>query len=383
PFSCQACTVLVLPLSSRGLWELGLCTAEISSLGTPSGTRRDMRRGPRTPMRCAGCSRRPPPPTPSRHRRCGCRLQRGRRRMRSLSTQAGSMVATTLFGFLPSGLWHRLCEERAGNTSFLLLDTGHRLDVARAVLRGALRWLLQAHPTSRGRIVLAGFSMGSAAIADVLIDFSDAICGMIIVAGQASGVEGLAHVGQRPVLLVHGDKDPMVNVACAEQSAKVCRAAGAQVVLAIFRQVTLLEMEGDPFAKMQRHHLWDERWDVRNVVVEWLGRLCPVAARRTWPEDVQSMFSFSGARAFSAGEGLDPRPVLAAPRLPDEAVMSPERPASQACAANLRAAAGAGSRPVLALPPSHDDAASLLVQAASQACSAWVGEDERALAERR
>merc|ERR1719291_711729 len=133
---------------------------------------------------------------------------------------------------------------------------------------------------------------------------------------------------------------------------------------------------------MKRHHLWDERWDVRNAVAEWLDRLCPGSVGRMVSKDAETMISHSRAPVVVVCEGSDLRPVLATPRRPPDAASLPEKAASQACATALRAAVSADFRPALASAPSHDDAALLLAQAASQACDAQVGEEERALAER-
>jgi len=185
----------------------------------------------------------------------------------------------------PSGLWHYLARERAADWSFLLLDTGHRLDVARAVVHDALSWLLDAHPEMAGHIILTAFSMGSAVMADMMVEFADAVCGIIIVAGQSAGTEGLANIGPRPVLIIQGECDPMVSPACALNLSRNCRAAGARVQLNLVPQSSCAAASG--IERMKLHHLRDERWEVHRVVAAWLDTACSLGTRAASPASGQ------------------------------------------------------------------------------------------------
>merc|ERR1711924_465649 len=106
----------------------------------------------------------------------------------------------------------------------------------------------------------------------------------------------------------------MVSVACAEQSAKLCRAAGAQVELAIFQQGFAPRMKSDGFAGVRFHHLWDERWEVRDAVAAWLHRLPACGKSRIAQKDagcsIPSLMASSLAEVSSDAEGIAKALVL-------------------------------------------------------------------------
>lgn len=173
----------------------------------------------------------------------------------------------------PSGLFQYVGGVLADTAAFLYLDTGHSVDVAVEVLRAALRWLLSHHPEYIGRVVLAGFSMGSSTVTAIGAEFLSAIRGIIIVAGQTAGTEALRRFAGKQVLLIHGQEDPNVSVACSRDLADTAHLAGAGVDLHIFPQRPyrcLGDADSDLDERFLRHHLWEERWDVQAVVLDWL-----------------------------------------------------------------------------------------------------------------
>lgn len=184
----------------------------------------------------------------------------------------------------PGGLWQYLASELADDMAFLLLDTGHRVDVAQAVLHCALQWLRREHPEATGRIVLAAFSMGSATISNIVPQHRDSLCGIVIVSGQSAGTEHLARLGQVPVLIVHGKRDPMVHPSCALHLSSLCQNAGALVRLELVEQ----SREGsDALGRMKLHHLRDEQWQLHKVASSWLDEVMPAATRAPAGDAVQ------------------------------------------------------------------------------------------------
>lgn len=174
----------------------------------------------------------------------------------------------------PGGLWQYLASERVDDMAFLLLDTGHCVDVAKAVLHCALKWLHREHPEATGRIILAAFSMGSATISSIIPQHRDSLCGVIIVSGQSAGTEHLAKIGPLPVLIIHGKHDPMVHPSCALHLSSLSQNAGALVRLEFIEQ----SGEGsDVLGRMKLHHLRDEQWKMYEVASSWLDDVMPAA----------------------------------------------------------------------------------------------------------
>eukprot|EP00930_Biecheleria_cincta_P083507 TRINITY_DN73073_c0_g1_i1.p1 TRINITY_DN73073_c0_g1~~TRINITY_DN73073_c0_g1_i1.p1 ORF type:complete len:364 (+),score=67.59 TRINITY_DN73073_c0_g1_i1:127-1218(+) len=174
----------------------------------------------------------------------------------------------------PAGLWQYLAAERVDDMAFLLLDTGHRVDVAMAVLHCALQWLHREHPEATGRIILAAFSMGSATISSIIPQHRDSLCCVIIVSGQSAGTEHLARLGPLPVLIIHGKHDPMVHPSCALHLSSLSQSSGALVRLEIIEQSA---GGSDALERMKLHHLRDERWQLHHVASSWLEEVMPAA----------------------------------------------------------------------------------------------------------
>jgi len=163
------------------------------------------------------------------------------------------------------------------NVSFLLLDTGHTLDVAVPVLRTAMQWLLSAYPESSGHVIIAGFSMGSSTAVHVGSEFVAAVRGLLLIAGQSAHTEQITAFAGKPVLLLHGENDPSVPLCCSQALARDASASGALVQLHVVPQAT--QCAGDVHGKLRKHHLWDERWEVQALVLDWIRQLtqapCP------------------------------------------------------------------------------------------------------------
>lgn len=168
----------------------------------------------------------------------------------------------------PSGLYEYIALVLS-QVSFLQLDAGHCQSVASVVLRSALQWVLATYPGSHGRIVLIGFSMASAAIGSVVEQFQAALCGIVIISGQSAGTEGFAHLGQIPLLLVHGDKDLNTPAGCARAVATRAQGHGSDAV-----HLRFLRQDVDAIDEARRrmclHHLWYERWDMQALVLEFV-----------------------------------------------------------------------------------------------------------------
>jgi len=135
-----------------------------------------------------------------------------------------------------------------------------------------VQWVLTQWPESSGNIVLAGFSMGSATVASVGADFLAEVRGLLIVAGQTAGAQRLTEFVGKSVLIVHGSEDATVPPKCSDKLASYAKAAGAQTDLHIFQQVSSPDTH-DMRQSFKLHHLWDEKWDVQAVVLEWLRKL--------------------------------------------------------------------------------------------------------------
>lgn len=209
-----------------------------------------------------------PPPAFSGHLAAGSRWRPG------IGPRARNVIVTVggVFGGFdgPAGLYEYISLV-LHDVSFLKLDGGHSLEVSTQVLQTALSWLLATHPGSHGRIILCGFSMGSATVASAIEQFGDSLCGILVVSGQSGGTDGFASLGQIPLLLVHGSCDLNTPVDCAHSIAARAKDNGSgSVHLRIFAQVA--ENAEQPLNRMSLHHLWTERWDMQALVLEFLRK---------------------------------------------------------------------------------------------------------------
>lgn len=218
-----------------------------------------------------------PPPAFSENLAAGSRWSQVNGKGVPMITTVGLVIVTVggVYGGSdgPAGLFQYIAGVMSGSAVFLHLDTGHAPDVANAVLRAGLHWLLATYPEVAGRVILAGFSMGSATVVEVGSEFLHALRGLLLVGGQTHGTERLPAFTNKAVLLVHGQEDPNVTVQCSHDMAATASAAGAVVQLEVFAQAPYRpssHLDSDILERLQRHHLWDERWDVQAVVLQWL-----------------------------------------------------------------------------------------------------------------
>lgn len=178
------------------------------------------------------------------------------------------VTAGGIYGGLegPAGLFEAL-DVALPDVSFLLLDTGHSLDVSVPVLRAGIKWLLTEHPSVR--IWLACFSMGSATAAAVGSEFLEHIDKVLIFAGQTSGTENFQLFKGMRAFIAHGEADVVVPCTCGRDLAAILKKATGDVALEIFPQKS--PEVGNVQHRMQRHHFWDERRSLKNAVLAWLG----------------------------------------------------------------------------------------------------------------
>jgi len=158
--------------------------------------------------------------------------------------------------------------------AFLQLDGGHTLEVATAVLRLGLKWLLDTFgvPALINRIILVGFSMGVAAVVDAGADIADLVAGLVLIAGQTAGTDRLAILAGKPALVLHGSRDTTVPPACSQDLAQRLEVPGfaRAVRLCILEQST---PSGPPNPHLERflsHHLWKERWETQALLLGFL-----------------------------------------------------------------------------------------------------------------
>lgn len=193
------------------------------------------------------------------------------------------VTAGGIYGGLegPAGLFEAL-DAALPATSFLLLDTGHHLDVSVPVLRAGIKWVLSEHPNAR--IWLACFSMGSATSAIVGSEFLDHIDRILIFAGQTSQTEKFQLFKGKRAFIAHGEADVVVPCDCGRELAAMFKDADVDVALEIFPQTP--PEKGDSQSRMRRHHLWDERRSLRNAVLAWLeGSGTPTSSKIPPPLD--------------------------------------------------------------------------------------------------
>lgn len=215
-----------------------------------------------------------PPPAFSKRLAAGSRWRPG------FGTRGRNVIVTIggVFGGFdgPAGLYEYISLV-LHDVTFLKLDGGHTLEVSAAVLQAALEWLLSAHPETHGRIILCGFSMGSSSVASAIDRFGDALCGIVIVAGQSSRTEGFSGLGHIPLLLVYGSDDLNMSPDCGRSIAAHAEATGSgEICFRILDQVA--DHIDKPFQRMCLHHLWSERWDMQAIVLEFCRKCHKLSA---------------------------------------------------------------------------------------------------------
>jgi len=185
----------------------------------------------------------------------------------------------------PAGLFDRLAEEFPHSkeaVAVLQLDAGHEPMVAEAVLQEAIDWVCDQFPSVRakngtsGGVILAGFSMGATTIARAVhAHYSDCVSGIMLFSGQTLDCDKLQtfSAGLRRVLVVHGMEDVVVSVVAARHLSRSAAEAPGQprVDIAIIPQKRLEDMDG--LERQMRHHCWEEREEVYEVVVPWVHGL--------------------------------------------------------------------------------------------------------------
>ena len=66
------------------------------------------------------------------------------------------------------------------------------------------------------KVVLVGHSFGGAIAIAAGIHLGEATAGVVTLATQVPGAEGISELGGRPILLIHGDSDDILNHQCSE-----------------------------------------------------------------------------------------------------------------------------------------------------------------------
>jgi phospholipase/carboxylesterase len=103
------------------------------------------------------------------------------------------------------------------------------------------RWLdgVTAEGIGPERTAIVGFSQGTMMALQVGLRRKAALAGIVGFSGRLLGPERLAAeiVTRPPVLLVHGDEDPMVPVASLGEAADALRAAGVETATHVSRGV--------------------------------------------------------------------------------------------------------------------------------------------------
>lgn len=103
---------------------------------------------------------------------------------------------------------------------------------AAPVLEGFVADLLARHGLDGpGAVAFVGFSQGTMMSLHVALRLAEPVAGVVGFSGALLGVEALAEEvrSRPPVLLVHGDADPVVPVQALEHTATALRAAGLEV----------------------------------------------------------------------------------------------------------------------------------------------------------
>jgi phospholipase/carboxylesterase len=124
----------------------------------------------------------------------------------------------------------------AGRQWFGFEDAGPEMILAGARLAGSmidayLDRLIAEHGVPAGRIALGGFSQGAMMALHVAPRRADAVAGVLSFSGALVAPELLAREAHTrpPILLVHGDADPVVPFASLARAAAALKAAGFAV----------------------------------------------------------------------------------------------------------------------------------------------------------
>ncbi|MDQ3148195.1 MAG: alpha/beta hydrolase, partial [Actinomycetota bacterium] len=78
--------------------------------------------------------------------------------------------------------------------------------------------------------VAVGHSFGGAVAVQLGVVLAELVVGVVTLATQSAGCEIADRLGGRPLLLVHGDADPILPVACSE-TVRALAGGGELVVL--------------------------------------------------------------------------------------------------------------------------------------------------------
>lgn len=111
---------------------------------------------------------------------------------------------------------------------------------ARAAFAALDGWLdEQARQTPPGRTVLVGFSQGTMMALHVGLRRREPVAGIVGFSGRLLEPQALAAeiAARPPVLLVHGDQDPMVPFASMAEAERVLTAAGVETATHVSRGV--------------------------------------------------------------------------------------------------------------------------------------------------
>lgn len=180
-----------------------------------------------------------------------------------LHLPGGTACAVVMVGGVGGGfdtpgkdLYPRLAEDLAGRgvgAVRVRFRNPRSLDDAVVDVRAALRWLRGNGVT---RSALVGHSFGGAVVIRVALD-EPSVAAVVTLATQSYGTEKVHELG-RPLLVVHGDDDPILP---HRSSVDVARRAGE------LAELRLLAGSG--------HDLLEHREDVRRLVRGWLEEQLP------------------------------------------------------------------------------------------------------------
>jgi phospholipase/carboxylesterase len=121
-----------------------------------------------------------------------------------------------------------------GRQWFSIQDMDNRLDgVARAApfLDAFIDETLETYGLGAGRLALVGFSQGTMMSLHVGLRRADAVAGILGYSGMVVGPESLASeiASRPPVMLIHGDADPVVPFSCLGLAVEALTANGVDV----------------------------------------------------------------------------------------------------------------------------------------------------------
>ena len=87
-----------------------------------------------------------------------------------------------------------------------------------------------------GRLAVVGFSQGTMLALEVLPRRAEAVAGLVGISGRLLAPERLAEAQVKPpVMLIHGDQDPMVPFAEMERAGRALSAAGFEIYAHVMR----------------------------------------------------------------------------------------------------------------------------------------------------